>query len=89
MNEIIREVSGALMALSFMTSLVPQILKIIKTKSSDDLSPLMIALCFSGYFFGMIYMYFNVFGFWWFMNYTTGMVTSIALFVVWLKNIRK
>ena len=56
MKEVIREVSGAVMTLAFMSCYLPQIIKIIKTESSTDVSPLMIILGLVGYIFGMIYM---------------------------------
>lgn len=83
--ELMREIAGIAMALSFMLCFIPQIYKIIKTKSSHDLSPIMIILSISGYTFGLIYMYLNVFGLWWFMNYVTGIITSGVLLYFWAK----
>lgn len=75
-----------LMTLSFMFCLIPQIVKIIKTKSSKDISPHMILLSMSGYFFGLIYMFMTTFGLWWFLNYVTGMFTASVLLYFWNKN---
>jgi len=86
MKEVIREVSGAVMTLAFMSCYLPQIIKIIKTESSTDVSPLMIILGLVGYIFGMIYMFTNVFGIWWFLNYSTGIVTSLILLYFWYKH---
>jgi len=86
MKEVIREVSGAVMTLAFMSCYLPQIIKIIKTESSTDVSPLMIILGLVGYIFGMIYMLTNVFGIWWFLNYSTGIVTSLILLYFWYKH---
>lgn len=86
MKEIIREISGALMTVSFMCCYLPQIIKIIRTESSTDLSPWMIILGLSGYIFGTIYMFTNVFGLWWFMNYLTGIVCSTILLYYWYKH---
>jgi len=85
-KDILREVCGILMTLSFMSCFLPQIIKIIKTKSSSDLSPLMIILSMSGYIFGLLYMYHNVFGLWWVMNYVTGIITSGVLLYFWYRN---
>ena len=85
-KEVIKEVSGAIMTLSFMSCYIPQIIKIIKTQSSTDISLLMIILGLSGYIFGMIYMYTNVFGIWWFLNYATGIFSSAALLYYWYKH---
>jgi uncharacterized protein with PQ loop repeat len=78
-KNLIKEVSGLLMAVSFMSCYLPQILKIWKTKSSSDISPLMIYFGLLGYIFGLIYMFTNVWGLWWFANYFSGIITSIAL----------
>ena len=81
-----RDVSGAIMAISFMLCYLPQILKIIKTRSSADISPTMIFLGLSGYIFGMIYMFLNVFGTWWFLNYMTGIISSLFLLYYWYRH---
>jgi len=83
---LIRDASGMIMALSFMSCYFPQILRIIKTKSSSDVSPTMIILGLVGYITGLIYMYTNVFGLWWFFNYTTGIVSSSVLLYYWFKH---
>jgi uncharacterized protein with PQ loop repeat len=81
-----RDISGFIMTISFMSCYIPQIIKIIKTESSTDLSPAMIFLGLSGYIFGMIYMLTNVFGIWWFLNYVTGIISSIVLLYYWFKH---
>jgi uncharacterized protein with PQ loop repeat len=86
MKELIKQFAGAAMVISFMLCYVPQIHKIIKTKSSSDISPLMILLGVSGYIFGLIYMMCSGFGIWWFLNYTSGLVTSAFLLYFWYKH---
>ncbi len=86
MKEIIKQIAGAAMVISFMLCYVPQIHKIIKTKSATDISPLMILFGISGYVFGLIYMMSTEFGIWWFLNYTTGIVTSCFLLYYWYKH---
>ena len=83
---LIRDISGMIMALSFMSCYLPQIIRIIKTKSSSDISPTMIVLGLIGYITGLIYMYTNVFGLWWFCNYVTGIISSAILFYYWFKH---
>jgi uncharacterized protein with PQ loop repeat len=85
-KSLARDVSGAIMAIGFMSCYIPQIARIIKTRSSADISPLMIIFGLIGYIFGMIYMFLNVFGLWWFFNYTSGIVTSLVLFYYWFKH---
>ena len=87
MREFIKEFSGAAMAISFMLCYVPQIIKIVKYRSSSDISPLMIIFGLSGYAFGLVYMFAsNVFGLWWFANYLTGIITSTILYYYWYKH---
>jgi uncharacterized protein with PQ loop repeat len=85
-KEILRDVFGAIMALAFMSCYLPQIIRIIRTQSSSDVSPMMIILGLVGYIAGMIYMYLNVFGLWWFLNYLTGIISSSILFYYWFKH---
>jgi uncharacterized protein with PQ loop repeat len=85
-KEIIRDTSGFIMMVAFMSCYIPQIIKIIKTESSSDLSPSMIILGLIGYIFGMIYMFSNVYGLWWFLNYFTGIISSTILLYYWFKH---
>ena len=85
-REIIRDISGFIMMIAFMSCYIPQIIKIIRTESSSDLSSSMIILGLVGYIFGMIYMFSNIFGIWWFLNYVTGIVSSSILFYYWWKH---
>jgi len=85
-KSLARDISGAIMAISFMLCYLPQIRKIIKTRSSSDISPTMIFLGLSGYIFGMIYMFLNVFGTWWFLNYLTGIISSLSLLYYWYRH---
>lgn len=73
------------MTISFMACYLPQIYKIIKTKSSSDVSLLMMVFSFLGYVFGLLYMACTGFEIWWFLNYFSGIVTSIVLFYYWQK----
>jgi uncharacterized protein with PQ loop repeat len=73
------------MTLCFMVCYIPQILKLIKTKSSKDVSFLMIFLSFIGYIFGMLYMFINGFALWFFINYFSGLISSSILIYLWFK----
>jgi hypothetical protein len=46
----------------------------------------MIFLGISGYVFGTLYMFLTQFGIWWFLNYATGMVTSICLLTYYVRH---
>jgi uncharacterized protein with PQ loop repeat len=83
---LMRQISGAAMTLSFMFCYLPQFIKIYKTESSKDVSVLMILLGLSGYINGLIYMYCNQFGIWWFLNYLSGIISSGFLFYYWYKH---
>ena len=85
---ILKELSGIIMALCFMLCYVPQIYKIIKTKSSRDVSLLLIVMCMVGYASGLVYMYLTTFVLWVFLNYVAGLLTSSVLILICL-NYRK
>jgi uncharacterized protein with PQ loop repeat len=74
------------MTFAFMFCYLPQIIKIYKTESSKDISPTMIILGLVGYVSGLVYMYSNSFGLWWFLNYLSGIVSSGFLFYYWYKH---
>lgn len=85
MKDILRESAGIIMALCFMFCYVPQILKIIKTKSSEDVSLSLIFMCMGGYAFGLLYMFLTTFALWIFLNYTFGLVMSSILVYICFK----
>ena len=85
-KEILKQASGMIMMFSFMLCYLPQIIKIYKTESSKDVSVTMIVLGLVGYIFGMVYMFCNEFGIWWFLNYFSGIVSSLFLFYFWYKH---
>ena len=81
----IGEFFGALMVLSFICCYIPQIIKMIKNKSSKDVSLLMIALTALGYTSGLVYMFSTEFGIWWFLNYVIGLIMCTILTYCWFK----
>jgi len=85
MIDILREAAGIAMALCFMFCYVPQIAKIIKTKSSKDVSLSLIFMCMGGYTFGLLYMFLTSFALWIFLNYAFGLVMSSVLVYICFK----
>jgi uncharacterized protein with PQ loop repeat len=85
MKDIIRESAGIIMAMCFMFCYVPQIVKIIKTKSSKDVSLSLIFMCMGGYTFGLLYMSLTTFALWIFLNYSLGLVMSSVLVYICFK----
>lgn len=85
MQEIIKEVAGIVMTLCFMFCYVPQIVKIFKNKSSQDVSLALILMSIGGYISGMVYLFLGIFGFWWFMNYCVGLIMCTILVYAWFK----
>jgi len=84
-SALIREISGILMTLCFMFCYIPQIVKIIKNKSSHDVSLMLILMSLSGYVFGMIYLFAGTFALWFFANYCTGIIMCTILIWSWFK----
>ena len=62
MENIFAEFFGIIMMLAFMFCYVPQIVKIYKNKSSEDVSLMLILMSIVGYISGMIYMFLTAFG---------------------------
>lgn len=85
MKEIITESFGIIMMLSFMFCYIPQIIKIFKNRSSNDVSLMLILMSIVGYISGMIYMFLTRFGIWWFLNYCVGLIMCSILVYAWFK----
>jgi uncharacterized protein with PQ loop repeat len=85
MSYYITEFFGILMMLSFMLCYIPQIVKIYKNKSSEDVSLMLILMSIVGYISGMIYMFMTRFGLWWFLNYCVGLIMCSILVYAWFK----
>ena len=81
----IGEFFGALMVICFICCYIPQIVKMVRNKSSKDVSLLMIILTAGGYTSGMIYMLSTEFGIWWFLNYGIGLIMCVILTVCWFR----
>ena len=85
MQEITKEIAGAIMTLCFMFCYVPQIYKIFKNKSSRDVSLMLIVMSMGGYIAGMVYLFLGTFGIWWFLNYCVGLIMCSILVYAWFK----
>jgi uncharacterized protein with PQ loop repeat len=85
MKIYITELFGIIMMLSFMLCYIPQIVKIYKNKSSEDVSLMLILMSIIGYISGMIYMFLTSFGLWWFLNYCVGLIMCSILVYAWFK----
>lgn len=81
---MIANVFGLLMLIGFSSCYIPQIIKIYKTKSVDDISIPQYWLTILGYSSATLYMFFTAFGWWWFLNYATGI--GFCVWVIWLCN---
>lgn len=64
---------------------IPQIVKIIKNKSSYDVSLMLVLMSMGGYIAGMVYLFTGTFGIWWLMNYCTGLIMCSILIWAWFK----
>ena len=81
---------GPLLAICFSIAYIPQIIKIIKYKSSNDVSLLMLLINAIGYLSGLLYCIFtSVEGFWLFFNYTSGLIMTILVMVLWKIYLKK
>ena len=88
-TNIAKEVAGMLMALAFMFCYVPQIVKIFKTKSSNDVSLMLILMSIVGYISGLVYMFLSTFYIWLLLNYIIGLVMCSILVYAWFKYNKK
>ena len=73
------------MALSFSIAYLPQILKMWKNKSSEDVSLWMLIINTIGYASGVMYLLVgSATGFWLWINYSLGTVMSLFAIGVWI-----
>ncbi len=86
MYTILKDFFGIIMAGCFVTCYIPQIYKIFKTKSSENLSLLFIIMPMIGYISGLFYLVLSQsFVLWLILNYTIGLVMTIFLLVIYYK----
>lgn len=67
---------GFIMFVAFGSCCVPQIIRILRTKSALDVSVSTYILTIVGYIAASCYMFLTGFGIWWCLNYFFGLITS-------------
>jgi uncharacterized protein with PQ loop repeat len=88
--EIIKQVSGILLSVCFAIAYFPQIIRMIRNKSSKDVSLGMLILNLVGYSSGLIYITTNeIARFWVMVNYVSGICMTILTVFFWKYYIRK
>ena len=89
-SEIIKQTSGILLSVCFAIAYFPQIIRMIRNKSSKDVSLGMLILNLVGYSSGLLYVTSNEIARLWVMvNYTSGIVMTILNVFFWKYYIRK
>ena len=75
---------GVILTVSFSGAYLPQIVKMFKRKSSNDVSFLMLVINAIGYSCGLGYVLVkNLNVFWLLLNYTSGLMMTILCIVFW------
>ena len=88
--EIIKQTSGILLSVCFAIAYFPQIIRMIRNKSSKDVSLGMLILNLVGYSSGLIYITTNeIARFWVMVNYVSGICMTILTVFFWKYYIRK
>lgn len=78
------EIFGILLAISFSGAYIPQLIKMIRRKSSGDISLLMLIINGIGYSSGILYcVMLHVDGFWLYFNYTSGLIMTLIAIGMW------
>ena len=76
---------GIILAISFSTAYLPQIIKMWKNKSSEDVSLCMLVINTIGYTSGVMYLVVGgATGFWLWINYCSGTAMSIIAIGFWI-----
>ncbi len=80
---MIDDLLGIVLSTSFSVAYVPQIVKMIKRKSSDDVSLIMLLINGLGYYCGLAYVLTKELdAFWLYFNYSAGFImTSVCVFI--------
>lgn len=84
-KELIFHISGLLMTFCYLVCSIPQIMKIIKTKSAKDISVGSLGLVISGHAFSIIYATFGSNNLWVFVCALVGLLTAIIMLILWSK----
>ena len=76
---------GIILSMSFSVAYIPQIVKMIKRKSSSDVSLIMLLINGLGYYCGLAYVLMKELNaFWLFFNYSAGFIMTFVCVFVWL-----
>ena len=76
---------GIILSTSFSVAYVPQIVKMIKRKSSADVSLIMLLINGFGYYCGLVYVLMkNLDAFWLCFNYIAGFAMTFICVFIWL-----
>lgn len=79
------QIFGVVLAISFSGAYIPQIIKMIRRKSSSDVSLLMLLINSLGYGSGIMYcVMLDVSGFWLYFNYTAGLLMTLISILIWI-----
>ena len=77
---------GLLLIVCFSGAYIPQIYKMVKNRSSRDVSIIMLGVNVIGYLSGLFYLIIqNNPGFWLWLNYSFGLVSTIICMIIWRK----
>jgi len=88
--EIIKQTSVILLSVCFAIAYLPQIIRMIRNKSSKDVSLGMMILNLVGYCSGLVYITSNeIARFWVVVNYSSGISMTILTMFFWKYYIRK
>ena len=78
------EALGIILSVSFSVAYIPQIVKMVRRKSSKDVSLIMLLVNALGYYCGLGYVLTKeVNAFWLTFNYTSGFIMTFLCVIVW------
>ena len=81
---IMEEFFGITLSVSFSVAYIPQIIKMIRRKSSSDVSLIMLAINGLGYYCGLGYVLTKkIDAFWLCFNYTSGLIMTFLCIIIW------
>ena len=81
---MLESIFGMVLSVSFSVAYIPQIVRMIKNKSSKDVSLIMLLINALGYYCGLGYVLIKeVNAFWLTFNYTSGFIMTFLCIIVW------
>ena len=76
---------GIVLSVSFSVAYIPQMIKMVRRKSSRDVSLIMLIINGIGYYCGLRYVLTKELNsFWLFFNYISGLIMTFLCVVMWL-----